>query len=97
MDNHRIASVLDNLAAQGLSQLLVCDPRSIQYLTGAYVEPGDVSSVNEACVQQGMCFSIEPGIYLPGRFGVRIEDLVIVTENGCEVLNAYPRELETLA
>lgn len=60
-------------------------------------EPGDVSSVNEACVQQGMCFSIEPGIYLPGRFGVRIEDLVIVTENGCEVLNAYPRELETLA
>lgn len=60
-------------------------------------EPGDVSSVNEACVQQGMCFSIEPGIYLPGRFGVRIEDLVIVTANGCEVLNAYPRELETLA
>lgn len=60
-------------------------------------EPGDVSSVNEACVQQGMCFSIEPGIYLPGRFGVRIEDLVIVTENGCEVLNAYPRELKTLA
>lgn len=60
-------------------------------------EPGDVSSINEACVQQGMCFSIEPGIYLPGRFGVRIEDLVIVTENGCEVLNAYPRELETLA
>ena len=60
-------------------------------------EPGDVSSVNEACVQQGMCFSIEPGIYLPGRFGVRIEDLVIVTEDGCEVLNAYPRELETLA
>ena len=60
-------------------------------------EPGDVSSVNEACVQQGMCFSIEPGIYLPGRFGVRIEDLVIVTEDGCEVLNSYPRDLETLA
>ena len=60
-------------------------------------EPGDVSSANEACVQPGMCFSIEPGIYLPGRFGVRIEDLVIVTEDGCEVLNSYPRELETLA
>ena len=60
-------------------------------------EPGDVSSINEACVQQGMCFSIEPGIYLPGRFGVRIEDLVIVTEDGCEVLNSYPRDLETLA
>lgn len=60
-------------------------------------EPGDVSSANEAQVQQGMCFSIEPGIYLPGRFGVRIEDLVIVTEDGCEVLNSYPRDLETLA
>ena len=43
-----------------------------------------------------MCFSIEPGIYLPGEFGVRIEDLVIVTEDGCEALNAYPHELEVL-
>lgn len=59
-------------------------------------EPGDVSSANEEQVRPGMCFSIEPGIYLPGRFGVRIEDLVIVTEGGCEVLNDYPRELETL-
>lgn len=60
-------------------------------------EPGDVSSANEAQVRPGMCFSIEPGIYLPGRFGVRIEDLVIATEDGCEVLNDYPRELEALA
>ena len=37
--------------------------------------------------------SIEPGIYLPGKFGVRIEDLVRVTEDGCEVLNHYPHEL----
>lgn len=59
-------------------------------------EPGDVSSANEAQVQPGMIFSIEPGIYLPGRFGVRIEDLVIVTEDGCEVLNDYPRELTVL-
>lgn len=59
-------------------------------------EPGDVSSANEAQVQPGMCFSIEPGIYLPGRFGVRIEDLVIVTDDGCEVLNSYPRDLAIL-
>ena len=59
-------------------------------------EPGDVSSVHEAPVEVGMCFSIEPGIYLPGEFGVRIEDLVIVTEDGCEVLNGYPHELEVL-
>ena len=35
----------------------------------------------------GMCFSIEPGVYLPGRFGVRIEDIVVVTEDGGRRLN----------
>lgn len=54
---------------------------------------GDVSSVNLDTVQPGMIFSIEPGIYLPGEVGVRIEDLVLVTENGCEVLNKYSKEL----
>jgi Xaa-Pro aminopeptidase len=44
----------------------------------------------------GMVFSIEPGIYLPGRFGVRIENLVAVTESGARVLHAYPRELQVL-
>ena len=50
-------------------------------------EPPDVSASSEAVARAGMVFSIEPGIYLPGRFGVRIEDLVAVTEDGCEVLN----------
>lgn len=59
-------------------------------------EPGDVSSTHDAPVEVGMCFSIEPGIYLPGEVGVRIEDLVIVTEEGCEVLNEYPHELVVL-
>ncbi|WP_344176935.1 aminopeptidase P family protein, partial [Streptomyces albidochromogenes] len=41
----------------------------------------------------GMCFSVEPGIYLPGRFGVRIEDIVTVTGDGGRRLNTTPREL----
>ena len=40
-----------------------------------------------------MCFSVEPGIYLAGRFGVRIEDIVTVTENGGRRLNNTDREL----
>lgn len=54
---------------------------------------GDVSSVNADIVQVGQIFSIEPGIYLPGDVGVRIEDLVIVTEDGCEVINNYTKDL----
>ena len=46
----------------------------------------DCSSVSETLTRPGMIFSIEPGIYLPGRFGVRVEDLVAITEDGCEVL-----------
>jgi len=44
-------------------------------------------------LQPGMCFSIEPGIYLPGRFGVRIEDIVTVTDDGGRRLNTTPHEL----
>lgn len=59
-------------------------------------EPGDVSSANESPAREGMVFSIEPGIYLPGEVGVRIEDLMLVSADGGECLNGYPRELEML-
>lgn len=44
-------------------------------------------------LQPGMCFSIEPGIYLPNRFGVRIEDIVTVTADGGRRLNQTPHEM----
>ncbi len=53
----------------------------------------DVSGTSDSVCEPGMIFSIEPGIYLLGEFGVRIEDLVCVTENGCEVLNHVNKEL----
>lgn len=56
-------------------------------------EPGDVSASHNEPVQPGQIFSIEPGIYLEGSIGVRIEDLVIVTDDGCEIINSYPKEL----
>lgn len=56
-------------------------------------EPPDVSANSLAVAAPGMVFSIEPGIYLPGMFGVRIEDLVLVTEDGCEVFNQLDRDL----
>lgn len=59
-------------------------------------EWGDVSSNFEMCVQEGMIFSIEPGVYLKGEFGVRIEDLVLVTKDGCKVLNEYSKELKVI-
>ncbi len=52
---------------------------------------------NRTPLQPGMCFSIEPGIYLDGRFGVRIEDIVTVTEAGAQRLNRATRDLETVA
>ena len=59
-------------------------------------ETGDVSGANDAVAEVGNVFSIEPGIYIPGEVGVRIEDLVIVTEDGCENLNHYPKDLEVI-
>lgn len=59
-------------------------------------EFGDVSLANERVAEPGMIFSIEPGIYLAGETGVRIEDLVLVTEDGVEVLNHYSKELQII-
>lgn len=59
-------------------------------------EPPDVSLASDIPLEVGMIFSVEPGIYLPGEFGVRIEDLVMVIEDGCEVLNQYPKELQVV-
>ncbi|MGW5640658.1 aminopeptidase P family protein [Streptomyces sp. NPDC003832] len=56
-------------------------------------EPPYMVEGEELPLVPGMCFSIEPGIYLPGRFGVRIEDIVTCTEDGGRRLNDTVREM----
>jgi Xaa-Pro aminopeptidase len=57
-----------------------------------YMIEGDTNEL-----EPGMCFSIEPGVYLPGKFGVRIEDIVTVTEEGGRRFNNTPHELQIVA
>ena len=51
---------------------------------------------NMQLLEPGMAFTVEPGIYLPGRNGVRIEDNVAITETGADVLSDMPREIRTV-
>jgi Xaa-Pro aminopeptidase len=60
-------------------------------------EPPYMVEGEQQLLRPGMCFSIEPGIYLPGRFGVRIEDIVTVTETGGERFNNSDRMLRLVA
>lgn len=55
-----------------------------------------ISQANRVPLVEGNCFSIEPGIYLSGKFGVRIENLLMLTASGTEVINLYPKELMVL-
>ena len=56
-------------------------------------EAPNCNQANEKPMEAGNVCSAEPGIYLPGKFGVRIEDVVVIREDGCEVLTKSPKEL----
>jgi len=56
-------------------------------------EPPYLTSTSDTVLEEGMVFSIEPGIYLPGRFGIRLEEIVILRDDGPEVLSSLPRDL----
>ncbi|SED53059.1 M24 family metallopeptidase [Rhodococcus koreensis] len=88
------AAARDLLAAQGLAEVFV-------HRTGhgiglsVHEEPYIVSG-NAIELTEGMAFSVEPGIYFRGAWGARIEDIVIVTADGCEPVNTRPHGLTVL-
>ncbi|HEX5936726.1 MAG TPA: Xaa-Pro peptidase family protein [Actinomycetota bacterium] len=60
-------------------------------------EPPYLVEGDRTVLEPGMTFSVEPGVYLDGRFGIRIEDIVVVTEDGVERLNRSARDLRVVA
>jgi Xaa-Pro aminopeptidase len=59
-------------------------------------EPPYITATSDTVLEEGMVFSIEPGIYLPERFGIRLEDIVILRADGPEVFSELPRDLMRL-
>lgn len=52
-----------------------------------------ITAANDLPLTEGMVFTVEPGIYLPGRFGIRLEEVAVVTATGAEILSSLPRSL----
>ena len=59
-------------------------------------EPPYINATSDTVLEEGTVFSIEPGIYLPGRFGIRLEDIVILREDGPEILSSLPRDVHVV-
>lgn len=60
-------------------------------------EPPYISASSQSVLDENMVFSIEPGIYLPGRFGLRLEDIVIMRADGPEILSTLPRDVQVVS
>lgn len=85
------AAARDVLTEAGLGQYFV--HRTGHGIGLSVHEEPYIIAGNELVLVEGMAFSVEPGIYFPGQWGARIEDIVVVTAEGVDVLNRRPHEL----
>lgn len=75
-----------------------CFGHGLGHGIGLEVHEGPIiNSRSKEILEENMVFTVEPGIYIPGWGGVRIEDMVLVTPSGCEVLSRAPKKLEEIA
>lgn len=93
------AQEVDKAARKTLAEEGLCD--KFIHRTGHGVglevhEPPYIVDGNKTTLQPGMVFSVEPGVYFEGKWGLRIEDLVVITDNGAERLNKSPRTWKPL-
>ena len=92
MEGDRVARTIIESAGYG-----GCFTHSTGHGVGLEIhESPGLSSRSQAALTVGQVVTVEPGIYLPGRFGVRIEDMALITETGSENLTASPKELLVL-
>jgi Xaa-Pro dipeptidase len=84
----------DHIAAAGYGEYFT--HRLGHFIGQTEHEKGDVSGISQIVAKPGMIFSVEPGVYLPDEFGVRIEYLVLVTEDGFERLNLVDKHWKTI-
>ena len=81
----------DYIAAQGYGDYF---GHGLGHGVGLYIhESPAFNTRDESLVKPYMIETDEPGIYLPGKFGVRIEDMILITEDGCESLAKSPKQL----
>ncbi|MBF0122908.1 MAG: aminopeptidase P family protein [Candidatus Omnitrophica bacterium] len=75
LEKHGLAKYFGHSLGHGVGQDVHEDPR--------------ISSKSGVILQEGMVFTVEPGVYFPGKYGIRLEDMVLVTKTGCEVLSDH--------
>jgi len=92
-----MAADVDRVARDVLDQAGFGDAfvHSLGHGTGLEIHEGPkLSATSEQTLLAGMIVTVEPGLYFKGEFGIRIEDDILVTESGCEVLSQFPKGLD---